>query len=59
MKPTASQTTGEENEKANFFRDKVLHDSDDLKLDNQGCCELGYKIKKHHHLDISAAKAKR
>ncbi|KAF3991702.1 hypothetical protein FT662_01584 [Candidozyma haemuli var. vulneris] len=56
---SASQTTGEENEKANFFRDKILHDSDDLKLDNTGCCELGYKIKKHHHLDISSAKAKR
>lgn len=58
-KPMASQSTGEENEKANFLKDKVLHDSDDLRLDDQGCCELGYKIKKHHHLEISSAKAKR
>lgn len=25
----------------------------DVKLDNTGLCDLGYKIKKHHHLDIS------
>lgn len=55
----ASRTTGEENEKANFLVDKTYHESNDLKIDEHGVCELGYKIKKHHHLDISAAKAKR
>lgn len=56
---TASCVTGEENEPANFLKEKVLYDSDDLKIDSNGFCELGYRIRKHHHLDISAAKSKR
>lgn len=31
-----------------------LHPPQDLKFDSKGCCELGYKIRKHHHLDVSA-----
>ncbi|CAK7892919.1 serine/threonine-protein kinase Ptk2p/STK2 [[Candida] anglica] len=30
---------------------KKLKSSTDLTFDSSGCCELGYKIKKHHHLD--------
>ncbi|ODV81865.1 kinase-like protein [Suhomyces tanzawaensis NRRL Y-17324] len=32
---------------------KPLKNSSDLKIDENGLCELGYKIKKHHHLDTS------
>lgn len=38
---------------AEFLHEEPLHESDDLQLDSSGLCELGYKIKKHHHLDIS------
>lgn len=44
---------GEDQVQANFLYEEPLHGTPDLKLDNNGCCELGYKVKKHHHLDIS------
>lgn len=37
----------------NFLHEEPLHSSNDLKIDSNGNCELGYKVKKHHHLDIS------
>lgn len=36
-----------------FLKPKHLHESSDLQIDSLGCCELGYKLKKHHHLDVS------
>lgn len=36
-----------------FLSVPQLHSSEDLKIDSNGYCELGYRIKKHHHLDIS------
>lgn len=36
-------------------KEEQLYDSDDLKIGSNGCCELGYKIRKHHHLDTSNA----
>lgn len=38
---------------ANYLYEEPLHSSSDLKFDCNGNCELGYKVKKHHHLDIS------
>ncbi|CAI5760655.1 unnamed protein product [Candida verbasci] len=32
---------------------KLLKSKSDLKLDKDGLCDLGYKIKKHHHLEVS------
>jgi protein-serine/threonine kinase len=31
----------------------TFYNSSDLKLDTSGMCELGYRIKKHHHMEIS------
>lgn len=41
------------NAHAKFLVAEQLYDTDDLKIDASGCCELGYKLKKHNHLDIS------
>lgn len=38
---------------AKFLYEEPLHETDDLRIDSSGCCELGYKLKKHHHLDVS------
>ncbi|KAK6460769.1 kinase-like domain-containing protein [Scheffersomyces coipomensis] len=32
---------------------RALYSTSQLKLDSDGMCELGYVIKKHHHLDVS------
>ncbi|KAK6203374.1 serine /threonine protein kinase [Scheffersomyces amazonensis] len=32
---------------------RTLHSTSQLKLDKDGMCELGYCIKKHHHLEVS------
>lgn len=50
--PTPSQTPALEGH-ASFLYQEPLHDTDDLKIDSSGYCELGYKLKKHHHLDVS------
>lgn len=42
--------------KSTFYEEEdELKPPVDLHIDNQGCCELGYKLKKHHHLEISGA----
>lgn len=38
-----------------FLNEEPLYESQDLQLDSNCMCELGYKIKKHHHLDVSNA----
>ncbi|GEQ69341.1 hypothetical protein JCM33374_g3012 [Metschnikowia sp. JCM 33374] len=40
---------------AEFLQEEPLRESEDLQLDANGVCELGYKIRKHHHLDVSNA----
>jgi len=35
------------------LHEKTLKSSPDLHIDANGICELGYKIKKHHHVGIS------
>ncbi|OBA23664.1 kinase-like protein [Metschnikowia bicuspidata var. bicuspidata NRRL YB-4993] len=35
--------------------EEPLRESKDLQLDANGVCELGYKIKRHHHLGVSNA----
>lgn len=54
--PTPSLTPAPEskNGHAKFLYEEPLHESEDLKIDSSGCCELGYKLKKHHHLDVSS-----
>lgn len=41
------------------LQETPLHDSEDFKMDSSGCCDLGYKIKKHHHLEVSNVKTRR
>lgn len=43
----------EKKEHAKFLQETPLHETDDLKIDSAGCCELGYKLKKHHHMEVS------
>lgn len=43
----------EKNGHAKFLYEEPLHETEDLRIDSSGCCELGYKLRKHHHLDIS------
>lgn len=50
-----SEKEDAESSEPNFLHEEPLHGSNDLKFDNNGNCELGYKVKKHHHLDISNA----
>lgn len=35
--------------------EETIKPANDLEIDSSGVCNLGYKIKKHHHLDISGA----
>lgn len=37
-----------------FLYEEPLHDSQDFKIDSSGLCELGYKLRRHHHLDVSS-----
>ncbi|CUM65190.1 uncharacterized protein PRCAT00002818001 [Priceomyces carsonii] len=36
------------------FQPRVLKPCPDIRLEDDGTCDLGYKIKKHHHLDVSS-----
>lgn len=40
---------------SDFFHHEPLRSNSMMQLDYHGTCEFGYKIKKHHHLDISNA----
>lgn len=54
--PKSESPTGspeEKKEHAKFLQEIPLHETEDLKIDSAGCCELGYKLKKHHHMDVS------
>ncbi|EEQ39781.1 Protein kinase domain family protein [Clavispora lusitaniae] len=53
QKPDDTKPKTESSKVPNFLHEEPLHASDDLKIDSNGCCELGYKLRKHHHLEIS------
>lgn len=36
-----------------LFEDEELHSPEDMTMDTHGICDLGYKIKKHNHMDVS------
>lgn len=50
-----SETTeGDTNKKSLPELNKTtLYSSPDFRMDANGVCDLGYKLKKHHHLDVS------
>lgn len=58
-KKAESDSKNELRDSFELVSETPLHDSEDFKMDSNGCCDLGYKIKKHHHLEISSVKLKR
>lgn len=47
------QDIAEKLEQVSLFEDEELHTPEDMTIDTHGICDLGYKIKKHSHMDVS------
>ncbi|EGV62235.1 hypothetical protein CANTEDRAFT_115699 [Yamadazyma tenuis ATCC 10573] len=54
LKRNSSQSSFTRNNSLTEWED-VLKPAEDLHLDSSGVCNLGYKIRKHHHLEVSGA----